>query len=110
MLERIPIGFFRRRKPMALTKINLVERICDEIGLTKKESMTVVDSLFEIMKDELSIGKQVMISGFGKWTVKSKRARLGRNPKTGEKITIDARKVVIFKESNVMRGSVNSGD
>lgn len=95
---------------MALTKINLVERICDDIGLTKKESMTVVDSLFEIMKDELSIGKQVMISGFGKWTVKSKRARLGRNPKTGEKITIDARKVVIFKESNVMRGSVNSGD
>jgi integration host factor subunit alpha len=95
---------------MALTKINLVERICDEVGLTKKESMTIVDSLFEIMKDELSIGKQVMISGFGKWTVKSKRARLGRNPKTGEKITIDARKVVIFKESNVVRGSVNSGD
>jgi integration host factor subunit alpha len=97
-----------RRKPMALTKINLVESICDEIGLTKKESTAVLDRLFDLMKDELSTGKQVMISGFGKWTVRNKRARVGRNPKTGEKITINARKVVTFKESNTLRCSVNS--
>jgi integration host factor subunit alpha len=97
-----------RRKPMALTKINLVESICDEIGLTKKESTAVLDRLFDLMKDELSTGKQVMISGFGKWTVRNKRARVGRNPKTGERITINARKVVTFKESNTLRGSINS--
>jgi len=95
---------------MALTKLHLIEKICDEVGLTKKESIGIVDSLFEIMKDELAVGKPVMISGFGKWTVKSKRARIGRNPQTGEKITIDARRVVIFKESNVMRTSVNADE
>ncbi|MDA8126673.1 MAG: integration host factor subunit alpha [Deltaproteobacteria bacterium] len=95
---------------MSLTKINLVEKICDEVGMSKKEAMSVVDSLFEIMKDELSTGKPVMISGFGKWSVKSKRSRIGRNPQTGESITVAARNVLVFKLSNVMRNAVNSAD
>jgi integration host factor subunit alpha len=88
---------------MALTKIDLVGLIQEEIGLTKKESVASVDSLFEIMKDELIQGNPVKISGFGKWTIMSKHARKGRNPKTGKSITIDARKVVTFKVSNMLR-------
>ena len=87
---------------MALTKKEIMENISDKIGLTKRESMDIVDSLFEIIKDELAKGNPVKISGFGKWTVRSKGARRGRNPQTGEAITIDAGKVVTFKSSNVL--------
>jgi integration host factor subunit alpha len=88
---------------MALTKKEITDNISDKIGLKKKESVDVVDSLFELIKDELAKGKPVMISGFGRWSVKSKRARRGRNPQTGEAMTIDARKVVSFKPSVVLR-------
>jgi integration host factor subunit alpha len=79
-----------------------MENISEKIGLTKRESVDIVDSLFEIIKDELAKGKPVMLSGFGKWTVKAKKARKGRNPQTGDPITIAARKVVTFKSSNVL--------
>ena len=88
---------------MALTKKEITENVSDRIGLKKKESVDIVDSLFEVIKDELAKGKPVMISGFGRWSVKSKRARRGRNPQTGKAITIDARKVVSFKPSVVLR-------
>jgi integration host factor subunit alpha len=94
---------------MALTKIDLIEKIYNDIGLSKKESMTIVDSLFEIMKEELAKGNPVNISGFGKWSVLNENARKGRNPKTGKAMTINARKVVTFKGSQVMRKIVNSG-
>ena len=88
---------------MALTKNEMVQQVQDKTGLTKKESMAGLDGLFEIIKGELSHGKPVMISGFGKWTVVKKKARKGRNPQTGEDLIIDARKVVTFKSSNVLR-------
>ena len=88
---------------MALTKNEMVKRVQDKTGLTKKESKAGVDGLFEIIKDELSHGKPVKISGFGKWTVMNKKARKGRNPQTGEDLIIAARKVVTFKPSNVLR-------
>jgi integration host factor subunit alpha len=88
---------------MTLRKIDIVEQIHGEIGLTRTECVTVVDSLFEIMKDEMSKGRPVKISGFGKWFVANKRARKGRNPQTGEAIKIDARRVVSFRASNVLR-------
>jgi integration host factor subunit alpha len=88
---------------MTLRKIDIVEQIHGEIGLTRTECMAAVDSLFEIMKDEMSQGRPVKISGFGKWFVADKRARKGRNPQTGEAIKIDARRVVSFKASNVLR-------
>jgi integration host factor subunit alpha len=69
-----------------------------------------LESVFEIIKDELDKGKAVKISGFGKWTVKSKKKRNGRNPQTGEALTIDARKVITFKPSNVLKNAVNSED
>lgn len=88
---------------MALTKNEMLQQVQDKTGLTKKESMAGLDGLFEIIKGELSHGKPVMISGFGKWTVMKKKARKGRNPQTGEDLIIDARKVVTFKPSNVLR-------
>ena len=92
---------------MALTKNDIVEQIHDKIGLTKKECVNIVESLFEIMKDELFQGNPVMISGFGKWTVMNKHARKGRNPQTGEAMTIDARNVVTFKGATKLRSIIN---
>ena len=88
---------------MTLRKIDIVEQIHGEIGLTRNECTAVVDSLFEIMKDELSQGKNVKISGFGKWVVTNKHARRGRNPQTGEELKIAAKRAVSFKASNVLR-------
>ncbi len=69
-----------------------------------------ISQLLDRIKDELGKGNDLMVSGFGKWTVKSKKKRKGRNPKTGADLTIDARTVVTFKPSNVLRNAVNSED
>jgi integration host factor subunit alpha len=88
---------------MTLKKIDIVDQIHEEIGLAKNECAAVVDSLFEIIKDEMSQGRNVKITGFGKWAVTNKHARKGRNPQTGEDLKIAARRVVSFKASNVLR-------
>ena len=94
---------------MSLTKIDITEAIRENFGIPKKDSVSIVESLFAIIKDDLKRGNDVMISGFGKWTVLKKKARKGRNPQTGKEMTISARKVVTFKPSNVLRDTVNSG-
>jgi integration host factor subunit alpha len=88
---------------MALTKVELVEMICNNTGILKKDCVKIVETFIEIIKEELTKGNDVMISGFGKWSVKTKKERKGRNPKTGEAITIAARKVVTFKWSNSLK-------
>lgn len=88
---------------MSMTKIDITESVCEKLGILKKESLHLVESIIDIIKEELGKGNDVMISGFGKWTVKAKKARKGRNPKTGKAMTIDARKVVTFKPSYVLR-------
>jgi integration host factor subunit alpha len=93
---------------MTMTKIAIIESVYEELDIPKKDCARLVDSLFEIIKDELGKGKGIMISGFGKWTVKAKKKRMGRNPQTGESLTIDARRVVTFKPSNVLKDAVNS--
>lgn len=95
---------------MAIVKNDLIDKITAETGLSRKECLSVVDSILEIMKDDLSHGNSVMISGFGKWTVKNKGARRGRNPQTGEDLTISARRVVTFKPSTVLKDEINRGD
>ena len=95
---------------MSLTKIDITESVCEKLGILKKESLHVVESVIDIIKEELGKGNNVMISGFGKWTVKSKKKRKGRNPKTGEAMMIDARRVVTFKPSHVLRDAINSKD
>jgi integration host factor subunit alpha len=93
-----------------MTKIDIIDSIYEKLGIPKKECASIVESVFEIIKDELNKGNDVMISGFGKWTVKAKKERRGRNPYTGKEMRIDARKVVTFKSSAVVRDAVNSGD
>ena len=92
---------------MSMTKIDIIDSICEQLSFSKKDCSRIVESLFAIIKDDLKNGNDVMISGFGKWTVKAKKARKGRNPQTGKAITIDARKVVTFKPSAVLRDKVN---
>ncbi len=92
---------------MALTKIEVVNMLNEQIGMTKVECIRIVESFFDIIKSELDKGNPVMISGFGKWTVKAKRERKGRNPHTGEVLSIRARKVVTFSPSAVLRDDLN---
>ena len=93
---------------MAMTKKDLMELYYKQTGLSKKECVSAVESTFEVIKDELEKDNPVKISGFGKWTVKSKRERNGRNPQTGDRMTIDARKVVTFKPSLVLKDALNA--
>ena len=94
---------------MSLTKIDIIESAYEKLSIPKKDCVRIVESVFDIIKDDLGKGSTVNISGFGKWTIKAKKKRKGRNPHTGEALTIDARKVVTFKPSNVLRDAVNSG-
>jgi integration host factor subunit alpha len=93
---------------MSLTKNNLVTKLNEQAGLSRKDSASAVDSTFDIIKAELERGNDVKISGFGKWTVKAKKERNGRNPQTGTGMAITARKVVTFKSSPVLKGALNS--
>ena len=92
---------------MTLTKDVLVEMIKDKVGFPVKEAKEILEVILEEVKSRLEEGKEVKISGFGKWTVKEKRSRPGRNPHTGQKIEISARRVVTFHPSDKMRDSVN---
>jgi len=93
---------------MALTKQEIINSIYGEIGISKTECVQITDNIFEIIKEELENGHAVKISGFGKWTVKPKRKRMGRNPQTGERMVIDARKVITFKASNLLKDALNT--
>jgi len=92
---------------MSLTKADLITNLSEQAGLSKKESLSAVDSTFDIIKAELGSGNPVKISSFGKWTVKAKKARKGRNPQTGKSLTIKARKVVTFKPSIRLNAKLN---
>lgn len=92
---------------MALTKIDIVQNISDKLGTSKKDTTRIVESVFEIIKERLSKGNTVKISGFGNFLVKSKKARRGRNPQTGDEMEISARKVLTFKSSQVLRKVLN---
>ena len=92
---------------MALTKIDIVQNISDKLGLSRNNSARIVESVFEIMKEQLSKGDTIKISGFGNFVVKSKNARRGRNPQTGNEMEISARKVLTFRSSNVLKKTLN---
>ena len=93
---------------MALTKADIVERIHDRVGFSKKEAGEVVDSVFELIKSQLEHGRKVKVSGFGNFVVHEKRPRKGRNPQTGETIVIRGRRVLGFKASPMLKKSMNS--
>ena len=90
-----------------LTKDTLVEMIRDKVGFPVKEAKDILEWILEEVKLKLEEGHEVKISGFGKWIVKEKRSRPGRNPHTGQKIEITARRVVTFHPSDKLRDCVN---
>jgi integration host factor subunit alpha len=91
---------------MALTKNDIVAAV-HELGFTKKKSVEVIESLLEIMKKALETSEDVLISGFGKFCVKQKGKRRGRNPATGNDLILRERKVVTFKCSGKLRNKIN---
>lgn len=90
-----------------MTKIDIVENISDKLGFSKNDSMRIVESVIEIMKEQLSKGEMVKISSFGNFVVRSKNARRGRNPQTGSEMEICARKVLTFKASQILKKALN---
>ncbi len=90
-----------------MTKTDLTTVITETIGFSKKDSQNIVDQTFELMKSTLESGKQVKISRFGTWNVKTKKVRRGRNPNTGAPMEISGRRVVGFKAGNVLKGEVD---
>lgn len=90
-----------------VTKADIIERINERIGYSKKESAEIVETLLETVKECLARGEKVKISGFGNFEVRSKNPRIGRNPQTKEEIEISARRVLTFKPSQVIKKSMN---
>ena len=92
---------------MTLTKSHIVEALSAKNIFNKTESAQIIDTLFELMKQSLQNGEDVLISGFGKFSVKEKHQHKGRNPQTGEAITLPHRRVVVFKCSGALRAKMN---
>jgi integration host factor subunit alpha len=91
---------------MSLTKADIVERVYKEAGFSKKEAADLVDMVFKVIKDTLSRGEKVKISGFGNFSIRDKSTRVGRNPQTGSSMDISARRVLTFKPSQVLKEDI----
>jgi integration host factor subunit alpha len=92
---------------MTLVKDGLIQTLYDQAGFSKHKARTTVEMVFELVKKTLESGDDVLISGFGKFSAKKKAPRKGRNPATGEDLPLDARTVVTFRCSTVMRDRLN---
>lgn len=92
---------------MTLTKADLVQKVYQNHNLTKAQAAEAVEAFLKIAKKCLKNGDDLLISGFGKFNVKQKKARRGRNPQTGQELILDARKVVTFKPSGILRSRIN---
>jgi len=95
------------REHRAMTKADIAEKIYTTTGLSKKDSVAMLEAIFSIMKSTLESSVKIKVAGFGNFEVKQKKDRVGRNPQTGESITIEARSVLTFKPSMVLRQAVN---
>ncbi len=93
---------------MALTRINMAESLFNELGLSKTEARELVELFFEELAASLAVGKQVKLSGFGNFDLRDKKERPGRNPKTGEKIPISARRVVTFRPGDKLKARMEA--
>jgi integration host factor subunit alpha len=94
---------------MALTKDKIIASVRENMGFSKRQSRDVLEQLLEIIKKALASEENILISGFGKFVVKRKRARRGRNPHTNQALLLKARMVVTFKPSGILRKGVNAG-
>jgi integration host factor subunit alpha len=92
----------------AMTKADIIDRVCERVGgFSRNEAAELVEKVFEILKTTLATGEKMKISGFGNFVVREKRPRPGRNPQTGQEIMIQARRVLTFKPSNVLKAALN---
>ena len=94
---------------MTLTKARIVDSVQTKTGFSRKRSAELVENLLDIIKITLETGEDVLVSGFGKFCVKEKNKRRGRNPATGEDMMLDSRRVVTFKCSGVLKDRINQG-
>ena len=92
---------------MTLTKANIVDAVAEQIGYPKNQSTKMIETLLEIIKRTVESGEDVLVSGFGKFCVKTKHQRRGRNPATGEDMMLEPRKVVTFKCSGRLKDKIN---
>ncbi len=93
---------------MSLTKVDMAESLFDKLGLNKREARELVDLYFEELRKCLAVGEPVKLSGFGNFALRDKKERPGRNPKTGEKIPVAARRVVIFRPGQKLKARVEA--
>ena len=90
-----------------VTRADLAESVHQDVGLSRTESAQLVERVLNLVSDALVKGENVKLSSFGSFLVRSKRERIGRNPKTGEEVPISPRKVLVFKPSNVLKDKIN---
>ena len=93
----------RKKRKKTLTKLDISEAVYDKIGYSKRYCEELVDDFFEMIKDQLKKGQGVQIHGLGKFILKNKKARRGRNPQTGRALTIKARRVLLFHASETFK-------
>ncbi len=90
-----------------MTKLDIIQNVHQKVGFSKKESAEMVEAVLGIMKETLEAGEKLKIASFGSFSVRHKADRRGRNPQTGEDITITARRVLTFKPSTLLRQAIN---
>jgi integration host factor subunit alpha len=104
-VESIDTGYINLSKCNEHYIFRIYERVG---GLSKKEASQIVETIFDLMKSTLEAGDKIKLSGFGNFVVRDKNSRIGRNPQTGNEITISARRVLTFKPSQVLKNTLNS--
>jgi integration host factor subunit alpha len=92
-----------------VTRADLCEAVYQKVGLSRAESSELVEMVLQEISDCLARGEAVKLSSFGSFLVRSKGQRMGRNPKTGEEVPIEPRRVMVFKPSNVLKDRINDG-
>lgn len=92
---------------MTLTKADLIESIYNQVGFSRSTSARMVETVLEIIKGKLEEGEEVLVSGFGKFSPRNKEQRRGRNPATGESLTLKERRIITFKCSSVLKKRIN---
>ena len=90
-----------------MTRADLVEKVANKINLTKKQTEVIVNTVFQSITDSLAEGKKVELRGFGSFRIRQRNARIGRNPKSGEKVEVPAKKVPFFKAGKELRALVD---
>ena len=97
-------------KQLTLTKADLIEEVLRITELPRKESETIVETIFDSIIESLQKGEKIEIRGFGSFRTRQRRGRVGRNPKTGEKVEVPAKKIPFFKPSKELKDFVNSAE